>query len=255
MTPRERLIVALDVPKGSEALQLVDRLADRVGLFKIGLQLFTAEGPKLVREIVDRGCRVFLDLKLHDIPNTVASAGIEAARLGVHMLTLHTLGGESMLESTAERVRQVSQSEGLDAPLLLGVTILTSMDSPALATVGLSSSIDENVLALGRMAQRAGLGGVVCSPLEIRLLREGGVDRMKLVTPGIRPAHAAKDDQARTMRPAEAIREGGDYLVIGRPITNASDPAAAAASILLELEQAGPETPSRKAGPPERQPR
>jgi orotidine-5'-phosphate decarboxylase len=232
MNARERLIVALDVPSASDAQALVGTLAGRVGMFKVGSQLFTVAGPDFVKELVARGEKVFLDLKYHDIPNTVASAVSAASRLGVSLLTVHALGGRAMMEAAAGAL------PALDARLL-AITVLTSHDAMTLATVGLPPDVPAAVERLALLAQAAKADGVVASPHEVGLIRhECGPDFL-VVTPGIRPAGARAGDQARPATPAAALQAGADYLVVGRPITEARDPAAAAAAILQEMESAG----------------
>jgi len=225
----ERLIVALDVPTADDALRLVDRLAGRVSFFKVGSQLFTAAGPEIVRALVARNLRVFLDLKYHDIPNTVAAAVKSAAGLGVSLLTLHGLGGRAMLEAAAS-----ARPEG---PLrLLAVTVLTSHDEASLAQIGLAGALSDSVRRLARLARDAGIDGVVASPLEAGLLREACGKGFLIVTPGVRPAGAQAGDQSRLATPAGALSAGADYLVVGRPITDATDPAEAATGIVREME-------------------
>lgn len=237
------LIVALDVSGTDRALELVAGLKGKVGLFKVGLQLYTAAGPEVARSMVRQGEQVFLDLKLHDIPHTAAQAAVEGARLGVKMMTLHALGGERMMAGARNQVDERSRAEGWTAPLLLGVTLLTSMNSEELAQVGLQEPLEENVVRLARCIRNAGLDGIVASPRELRLLREAGLKELLLVTPGIRAAAPgegglAGDDQARTMSAGEAIREGAHYLVVGRPITQSGDPAARAQELLAEIRRA-----------------
>ncbi len=224
--PRERIIVALDVPAGDEALALVRRFAPHPGLFKIGLQLYIAAGPGIVRAVRDLGGWIFLDLKLHDIPHTVARAVESASSLGVEMLTLHLGGGRAMTEAAV-----AAAAPGL---LLLGVTVLTSSDEATLREVGVHSAIEEQVLRLAQLGKESGIGGVVASPLEIAPLRRTLGSEIKIVTPGIRPAGAAAGDQKRTLTPAEALRAGADFLVIGRPITGAPDPRAALEQIVAD---------------------
>ena len=231
MKARDRLIVALDVPKAEDALALVERLSGRVGLFKVGSQAFTAAGPRLVRDIVGRGERVFLDLKFHDIPNTVAGAVTSAAGLGVSLLDVHALGGRAMIEAAA-RARSGSPSR------LLAITILTSHDQAALAELGLSGSLPDAVRRLALLARDSGADGVVCSPQEASLVREACGAGFLVVTPGVRPAGATLGDQARPATPAAAIAAGADYLVVGRPISEAPDPASAADAIVRELQAA-----------------
>jgi orotidine-5'-phosphate decarboxylase len=224
MEARDRLIVALDASTREEILSLADRLEGVAGVLKIGLQAFIANGPEIVREITGRGTRLFLDLKIHDIPNTAARAVAEAASLGAAMTTVHAAGGESMLRACA--------GSGL---LVLGVTVLTSLDEDELRAIGFSGSPAGNAVRLARLVQRSGLGGVVASPLEIGPIREACGDGLVIVTPGIRPSGAAAGDQRRTMTPREAIEAGADYIVVGRPITAASDPHVAAQRILDEM--------------------
>ena len=233
MNARERLIVALDVPAADDALRLVDRLAGRVGLFKIGSQLFTAAGPEIVRAVVARNQKVFLDLKYHDIPNTVAAAVKSAFRLGISLLTLHGLGGRAMLEAAAAARPAV----GLR---LLAVTVLTSHDEASLSEVGLSGPLFDSVRRLARLAKDAGIDGVVASPHEVGLIREACGEAFLIVTPGIRRAGAQAGDQARMATPAAALAAGANYLVVGRPITEAADPARAAAAIVREMESSPP---------------
>jgi orotidine-5'-phosphate decarboxylase len=221
MTPRERLIVAVDVPKADAASELVDRLAGRVGLFKLGSQAFTAAGPELVREVVGRGERVFLDLKFHDIPNTVAGAVASAAQLGVSLATVHGLGGRAMLEAAVGALPALGTK-------LLAITILTSHDEATLGEIGVGGGVSDSVRRLALLAKDAGMDGVVASPHEVALVREACGPGFLIVTPGIRPAGAASGDQARAATPAAALSAGADYLVVGRPITEAKDPGAAA---------------------------
>ena len=235
ISAKDRLIVALDVPDRASALTLVEQLGGLVGMFKIGSQLFTAEGPDLVREIVRGGEKVFLDLKFHDIPNTVAGAVESAARLGVSILNVHTLGGSEMMRAAAHAVGD----RGLlwiTRPAVLGVTVLTSMDKADLADVGIPSDLSAEVVRLATLAQDSGLDGIVASPHEIRLIRECiTAERFIILTPGIRPAWSSKGDQKRIATPADAIRDGADFLVIGRAITDNDNPRAAAERILEEI--------------------
>jgi orotidine-5'-phosphate decarboxylase len=228
-----RIIVALDVDSRAEALNLVNQLRGRVALFKIGSQLFTSEGPELVREIVRHGERVFLDLKFHDIPNTVSKAVLAAAALGVSMLTLHTGGGLTMMSAAANALKQKPDLQ--ERPQLLGVTVLTSMADADLVQLGVNGDIASHVTRLARLAQQAGLDGVVASPSELSLLRGQLGSAMKIVTPGIRPTGSDTNDQSRIATPAAALQAGADYLVIGRPITASSDPAGSLEKILSEL--------------------
>jgi orotidine-5'-phosphate decarboxylase len=241
MTPstKNRLIVALDVETAREALNLFAALKTVAGMFKIGSQLFTAEGPAVVREIVRAGGQVFLDLKFHDIPNTVAAASIEAVRLGVSIFNIHACGGSEMMRRTAEAVSETASREGITRPHVIGVTVLTSSDDATLAEAGFSSSAEEQVKLLARLASASGLDGVVASPHEVRLVRDA-VEQpdFLIVTPGVRPKGTALDDQRRVMTPAEAVQAGADYLVIGRAILKASDPARAAHEIIEEMQHA-----------------
>jgi orotidine-5'-phosphate decarboxylase len=225
-TPRERIIVALDLATGEDALALVRRLSPHSGLFKIGLQLFTGAGPGIVRAVRELGGRIFLDLKLHDIPNTVARTVESASSLGVEMLTIHLSGGRAMIEAA---MRAASPEI-----MLLGVTVLTSVDQASLRETGVQNSIEEQVLRLARLGAECGMTGVVASPLELAPLRRVHGSKLKIVTPGIRPKSASADDQKRTLTPAEALRAGADFLVVGRPITAASDPAAALEQIVAD---------------------
>ena len=235
---KNKLIVSLDVETAREALNLFSALKDVVGMFKIGSQLFTAEGPGVVREIVRAGGRIFLDLKFHDIPNTVASAGVEAARLGVSIFDVHACGGSEMMRRTAEAVTETAAREGIQRPLIIGITVLTSFDNSTLAETGFSSSTTEQVERMARLAKESGLDGIVASPHEVKLIRET-VERSNfvVVAPGVRPAGIASDDQRRVMTPAEAVRAGADYLVVGRAILKSPAPALAAYQIIEEMQQ------------------
>ncbi|WP_043582976.1 orotidine-5'-phosphate decarboxylase [Geminisphaera colitermitum] len=225
------LILALDVPTREDAAPLLRQLRGSLRWVKIGLQMFTAYGPDYVRSVADQGFDIFLDLKLHDIPNTVAKAVESLAPLPIGMLTLHTSGGREMMQ--AARTAQQATKPNL---LLLGVTVLTSMDATGLAELGVAADPAAQVSRLGNLASAAGLRGLVCSPLEVTLLRSQLPADVKLVTPGIRPAgEAGGDDQKRIMTPAEAARVGSSYIVVGRPILKAADPAAAARAIQAEL--------------------
>jgi orotidine-5'-phosphate decarboxylase len=229
------IIVALDVPAAETALKLAEQLAPVVGAFKIGKELFTAAGPDIVRAIRAAGGNVFLDLKFHDIPNTVAKAVESAVRLDVQMLTIHTSGGLAMMAAAEKAAHDTASKLARPAPLILGVTVLTSMDERDLAEIGVNASPAAQVERLALLASQAGLRGLVCSPLEIGSLRRLLPAAMQLVTPGIRPADAKADDQKRTLTPAEALRAGANWLVIGRPIYAAPDPRAAAERILASL--------------------
>ena len=230
------IIVALDVPDGEIALQLVEELAPIVGGFKIGKELFVSAGPEIVRRIRARGSPVFLDLKFHDIPQTVAGAVAAAVQLDVQMLTVHTSGGGAMLRAAEQAARDGARKLDRPPPLVLGVTILTSMDGRELAEIGVGQDVGRQVERLAALAVKSGLRGLVCSPLEIASLRQGMPADLKLVTPGIRPAGARKDDQKRTLTPKQALEAGADWLVIGRPICAAPHPRQAAEEILASLQ-------------------
>lgn len=236
MIRQNKLIVALDVETAAEARRLVSTLRGVAGMFKIGMQLFTAAGPELVREIVRSGERVFLDLKYHDIPNTVAAAAVEATRLGVSMFNVHATGGAEMMRRTADAVTACAESEGLTRPLMLGVTILTSANAATLAEVGFSADPADLVPQLAALAALNGMDGVVASAREVGIVRSK-VTRADfiVVTPGVRPAGSDPFDQKRVMSPREALNAGADYIVVGRPILEAPDPAQAARAILAEM--------------------
>jgi orotidine-5'-phosphate decarboxylase len=230
-----RILVALDVDSSAKALALADTLRGTVAGYKIGKQLFTAEGPDVVRALTARGDRVFLDLKFHDIPNTVAGAVRSAMATGAWMVNVHASGGSAMMRAAAQAAHDTAAKTGAARPLVIGVTVLTSMDEAALAEVGTTRPVIEQVVHLARLAKAAGLDGVVASPQEIAAIRTACGPDFHIVTPGIRPAgQAGTDDQARTLTPKEAIAAGASYLVIGRPITAAADPRAAAEAIATE---------------------
>jgi orotidine-5'-phosphate decarboxylase len=227
------LILALDVPTREEAAPILRQLRGQLRWVKIGLQMFTAYGPNYVREVAGMGFSVFLDLKLHDIPNTVAKAVESLAPLPISMLTLHTAGGGEMM-----RAAKAAQEKHNPKLLLLGVTVLTSMDSAGLNEIGVSAASADQVARLAKLAADSGLRGLVCSPLEVTMLRQKLPADVQLITPGIRPAsETGSDDQKRVMTPADAARAGSTYIVVGRPILKAADPAAAAREILAELSQ------------------
>ena len=229
-TPKDRLAVALDLANEDEALQLVDRLGQTCQWFKVGMELYYAAGNSIVQRLRDRGFNIFLDLKLHDIPNTVAGAVRSATHAGASLLTIHASGGEAMMTAAAE----AASAPG--SPRLLAVTVLTSMDANQLAGIGITASPADQVLRLARLAQASGIDGMVCSPEEVALLRkETGPDTL-LVIPGIRPAGSDIGDQKRIATPAQAIADGASMLVVGRPITRATNPAAAAQAILEQIE-------------------
>lgn len=229
--PQDKIIIALDVPDTDGALRLIDSIADHgepPALCKIGLELFTAEGPSVVKAVKARGCEIFLDLKFHDIPNTVAHAIRSAAGLGVAMTTIHAVGGPVMMEAAAKAAEKMEL-------LILAVTVLTSMDSAQLSATGIHVEPKEQVLRLAGLAAKAGIGGIVCSPLEILAIRDSFDEQLRIVTPGVRPIWAAAGDQKRVMTPAEAVKAGSDWLVIGRPITAAENPKEAYAKVVAEL--------------------
>ena len=229
------IIAALDVPDAESALKLAKAIAPAVGAFKIGKELFVSAGPDIVKRVRNTGASVFLDLKFHDIPNTVAKAVASATRLDVQMLTVHCCGGSAMLQGALKGATEAAEQTGNEVPLILGVTVLTSMDERDLNEVNVLKTPEEQVIHLAKMATGAGLKGLVCSPKEIAPLREVLPPEVKLVTPGIRPAGSATGDQKRVMTPAEAIEAGADWLVIGRPIYGADHPREAAESILEGL--------------------
>ncbi|HAV65074.1 MAG TPA: orotidine-5'-phosphate decarboxylase [Verrucomicrobiales bacterium] len=233
---RNPIIVALDVPDIERARQLVRDLAPVVGAFKVGKELFVAAGPDVVRALGGLGFEVFLDLKFHDIPNTVAKAVSSAVRLDVQMLTVHTAGGHEMLAAAEEAAQRTAAQQGTEPPLVLGVTVLTSMDNENLVETGVESTVAQQVERLAMLAAKCGLRGLVCSPLEIALLRQVIPSNMQLVTPGIRPDGGGGDDQKRTLTPREAVEAGGDWLVIGRPIYQAENPRKAAEEIMASLK-------------------
>jgi orotidine-5'-phosphate decarboxylase len=230
------IIVALDVPTADKALHLAQELAPVIGAFKIGKELFVSAGPDIVKKIRATGAAVFLDLKFHDIPNTVAKAVAAAVRLDVQMLTIHTSGGSEMMRAAEKSAQETAIQAGHNAPLVLGVTILTSLDSTELSEIGMEANVGKQVERLATLAVKSGLRGLVCSPLEITGLRQILPKEVQLVTPGIRTGAEKADDQKRTLSPKEAIDAGANWLVIGRPITAAENPRAAAEKILETLK-------------------
>jgi orotidine-5'-phosphate decarboxylase len=234
---KDRILVALDVETGGQALGLADALRDAVGGFKVGSRLFTAEGPSIVRALAERGDRVFLDLKFHDIPNTVATAVQEATALGVWMVNVHATGGSAMMRAAHAAAHETAAKRGLPPPLVIAVTVLTSMNQAALAESGVVIELMDQVLRLAELTKEAGLDGVVASPRETAAIRARCGSGFAIVTPGIRggAAAASRDDQERTMSPAEAIKAGAHYLVVGRPIIAAADPREAAERIAQSL--------------------
>lgn len=231
MHPRDRLIVALDVPSASAARKLVASLGDSVSTYKVGKQLFTAEGPQVVRDLIASGHQVFLDLKFHDIPNTVAGAVASATALGVSMLTVHASGGSKMLAAAVEAAA--------NGPMVLAVTVLTSLGDADMAEIGVSGRASDQVLRLAALARNSGCPGLVASPREAAAIRQELGAGFAIVTPGIRPAGSSTGDQTRVSTPASAIGAGATHLVVGRPITAAPDPAAAARAVIAEIERAG----------------
>jgi len=238
---RERLIFALDVDSFDQARSWVKTLHRKVGVFKVGKQLFTRCGPDVLRMVREEGGQVFLDLKYHDIPNTVAMAGVEATRLGVRMFNVHALGGREMMTRTVAEVDKLAPRGSAERPLLLAVTILTSSTEETLREVGIDRPVAEMVPRLAALAKASGFDGVVASPQEVGLIRDACGPDFAIVTPGVRPGFASLDDQKRVTTPAEAIAAGADYLVIGRPISAAADPAGAAELILQEIAGALPQ--------------
>jgi orotidine-5'-phosphate decarboxylase len=231
---KDKLIVALDVPSRDRALVLIERLSGLVGMFKVGMQLFAAEGPQFVRELVEAGERIFLDLKFHDIPNTVAGAAEQAVALGVSMFDLHALGGSEMMRAAVFASRRASKP-----PKVLAVTLLTSINDATLGELGIGPDVNSEVIRLAQLASDSGLDGVVASVREIGLIREQvAKEGFIVLTPGVRPEWAGGGDQKRVATPADAMRDGADFIVIGRPITASADPRAAAERVLEEIDKA-----------------
>lgn len=238
LTARERLVLALDVDDFKKAEELVGKLSDYVGVFKVGSQLFTAEGTKVVNMINEKGGKVFLDLKFHDIPNTVARAAEVATKLGAYIFDVHTSGGYEMMKAAAEASKKISLSLGVRKPLILGVTLLTSINQEILEKeIGVKKKLEEQVVHLAKLAKAAGLDGIVASSWEIKEIRKACGEDFVILTPGIRPTGKSSDDQKRVMTPREATKLGADFLVIGRPIRNAANPVEAAKKILKEMEE------------------
>jgi orotidine-5'-phosphate decarboxylase len=238
MSAREKMIVALDFPSAQAAANVAEKLRGHVGMFKVGLELFAAEGPVLARYLVARDDKVFLDLKFHDIPNTVRAAARQAAQLGVSVLNVHAAGGRKMMEAAREGAAEGARQIDRPRPLLVAVTVLTSLGDDELGEIGITGGAEKAVLRLARLAQEAGLDGVVASPREVAALRGDLGQDFVIITPGVRPAAAAAGDQVRVATPAAAVQAGADYLVVGRPITEAADPVAAADAIVAEMERA-----------------
>ena len=235
MADKNPIIAALDVSTAEQALKLAEQIAPAVGAFKIGKELFVSAGPDIVKKIRATGAAVFLDLKFHDIPNTVAKAVAAATKLDVQMLTIHTSGGGEMMRAAEKSAHDAAKSLGLTAPLVLGVTVLTSSNNETLAEIGCEADTEKQVLRLAQLAVKSGLRGLVCSPLEIVTLRKILPPHIQLVTPGIRTGAEKTDDQKRTLSPREAIQAGANWLVIGRPIYAAENPRAAAEKILESI--------------------
>lgn len=237
--PNDKLILALDVDSAKRALELFESLRETVRTFKVGMQLFTTTGPDLVRRIIAGGGRVFLDLKYHDIPNTVAAAAIEATRLGVSIFNVHASGGAEMMRRAVEAVAETAVRESLAKPKVIAVTLLTSLDQRSLDQIGIEGEPNAVVIRLARSAADCGLDGVVASPREVEIIRRNiSKPEFVIVTPGIRSSADVTDDQRRTLSAAGAIRAGADYVVVGRPILNADDPVKQARKFVLELEGA-----------------
>ena len=226
-----KVIVALDFDSADKAIALVDQLDPAMCRLKVGKELFTRTGPQLVQQFIAKGFDVFLDLKFHDIPNTVAKACVSAAELGVWMVNVHTQGGPTMMKAARDAIDVCEKK-----PLLIGVTILTSLTDADIHAVGLQGTAEQNVLRLAKLAEQCGLDGVVCSPMEVLTLRDQVNENFKLVTPGIRPAGSSRDDQSRVMTPKTALAAGSSYIVVGRPITQAKNPLAALQAILTEIK-------------------
>ncbi len=236
MMVREKLILALDVSDPGYAIELVDRFSDNIDVFKVGLELFTSAGPQVVKDIRERGKKVFLDLKFHDIPNTVARAALAATRLGVYMFNVHTSGGYEAMARCAGQVAELCLKDNLQRPKILGVTVLTSIAPEALKQeFGIQHTLKTHVKHLSSMAQRAGLDGVIASGHEVSMLRNKCGKDFLIITPGIRPSWYPPDDQQRTMTPRQAIREGADYLVVGRSVLSQEDPLKALDLIAVEM--------------------
>ena len=233
---KDKIIVALDVPTAEEARRHIKELRGEVGAFKIGLQLITSEGVSFIREVVEDGIKLFLDTKFHDIPATVAKASVETARLGVWMFNIHASGGSEMLHQTVEAVNEVCEKENLVKPKIIGVTVLTSSNQKTLNEVGVGKDINKQVLELTKLSAGNSLDGVVSSPKETALIRENIPDKnFTIVTPGIRPSFSALHDQKRVMTPKEAVENGTDYMVIGRPILQSPNPVEAVKKIVGEI--------------------
>ena len=236
---KDKIIVALDVPTKEQALSIVEELGDKVGAYKVGMQLYNACGPDILRAIEERKGKVFLDLKFHDIPNTVAAASRVVTNLNTFMFNVHCCGGSAMMKAAVEAMKDEAAAKGIEKPLLIGVTVLTSLSEEELqGEIGVERALTEQVAAMAKLAKESGLDGVVASAKEIKIIREACGEDFVIVTPGIRPRDASLDDQKRVKTPGEAIADGADYLVIGRPITKAENRAAAVQAIVEDMEEA-----------------
>lgn len=235
--PNDRLIVALDVDSEEKAVTLVEKLKNDVRYFKVGFELFSSCGPAIVKRIKETDSEIFLDLKFHDIPNTVSRAGVAAMNMGVFMFNVHAAGGLEMMKKAADVVDEEAHRHGMERPLMIAVTVLTSLDQKALKESGVSGTVKGQVLRLAKLAKKAGLDGVVASPEEIKLIRKNLGEDFLIITPGVRPKWAPANDQKRVATPEEAVKTGADYIVVGRPITGAKDPAYAAREILKEIKR------------------
>ena len=234
---KNKIIIALDVDSLERARDLVALLHSSTGAFKIGKQLFTRYGPQAIAMVRDAGGAVFLDLKFHDIPNTVARASAEVVRHGVMMFNMHAMGGFEMMQQTVAAVRKMADNLGVRRPLVLAVTVLTSLAESDLAAIGITAGIPEQVVRLAQLARSAGVDGVVASPQEIEIIKAACGPEFLVVTPGVRPKAAVADDQKRVLSPGEAIRKGADYIVVGRPVTEAPDPLVAVQEIIKDIRQ------------------
>ncbi|MFA6143140.1 MAG: orotidine-5'-phosphate decarboxylase [Candidatus Omnitrophota bacterium] len=236
MNTKDRLIVALDLDNEEKAVAMAERLKNEIRFFKIGLELFSSCGPSIVKRIGETDCELFLDLKFHDIPNTVAKAARAVTRLGVYMFNVHALGGYEMMKAASEAAADEAKKSDIDRPKILAVTVLTSMDQKALKNVGVNANIKNQVLKLAKLAKSAGLDGVVASAKEAKAIRQALGEDFLVVTPGVRPAVSEVHDQKRIATPRKAIKDGASFIVVGRPITEARDPVEAARNILREID-------------------
>jgi len=236
MNLKDRLIVALDLDSEEKAVAMAEKLKNEIRFFKIGLELFSSCGPSIVTRIIETDCEIFLDLKFHDIPNTVAKAARAVTRLGVYMFNVHALGGYEMMKAAAEAAASEAKALGIDRPKVLAVTILTSMDQKALKNVGVNANIKNQVTRLAKLAKSAGLDGVVVSAKEAKAIRQALGEDFLVITPGVRPTASETHDQKRIATPRQAIKAGASFIVVGRPITEAKDPVDAARNILREID-------------------